>query len=226
LWASYKQWQGVDAQVRAGEKGTTIIYASTFTPRDAEPDTASIPFIKSTKVFNAAQVDGYTAEEAAPVSLVQRIKNADQFIATTGADVRYGGDRAFYSPAQDFIGMPEPNSFKDTTTGTATENMYGTLLHELTHWTGHKARCDRKFDTRFGTSAYAAEELVAELGASFLCAGLEMSIEPRQDHAQYINSWLKLLKSDKRAIFTAASKASQAVEWLEQAQDEAQAQAA
>jgi antirestriction protein ArdC len=106
--------------------------------------------------------------------------------------------------------------------------MYGTLLHELTHWTGHKSRCDREFGKRFGTNAYAAEELVAELGASFLCAGLGLAIEPRLDHAQYINSWIRLLKSDKRAIFTAASKASQAVEWLEQAQaqDEAQAQAA
>ena len=228
LWASYKQWQGVGAQVRAGESGTTIIYTSTFTPKDAEPGIKAIAFLKSTKVFNAAQVDGYTVEEDAPVSLVQRIKDVDQFTHATGADVRHGGDRAYYTPTQDFIGMPELNSFKDTSTGTATENMYGTLLHELTHWTGHKSRCDREFGKRFGTNAYAAEELVAELGASFLCAGLGLAIEPRLDHAQYLNSWIRLLKSDKRAIFTAASKASEAVAWLEQAQaqDEAQAQAA
>jgi len=226
LWASYKQWQGIDAQVNAGEKGTAIVYASTFTPKDAEPDTKAIPFMKSSAVFNAAQVDSYTAEEAAPVSLVERIKDVDQFTHATGADVRHGGDRAYYSLASDEILIPELSSFKDTSTGTATENMYGTLLHELTHWTGHKSRCDREFGKRFGTEAYAAEELVAELGASFLCAGLGLAIEPRKDHAQYINSWIRLLKSDKRAIFTAASKASQAVEWLEQAQDKAQAQAA
>jgi antirestriction protein ArdC len=226
LWASYKQWQGVGAQVNVGEKGTAIVYASTFTPKDAEPDTKSIAFLKSSSVFNAAQVDGYTAEEAAPVSTVQRIKDVDQFTHATGADVRHGGDRAYYSLSQDFIGMPEPSSFKDTATATATEGMYGTLLHELTHWTGHKSRCDREFGKRFGTQAYAAEELVAELGASFLCAGLGLAAEPRPDHAQYLNSWIRLLKADKRAIFTAASKASQAVEWLEQAQDETQAQAA
>ena len=235
LWGSYRQWQGVGAQVRAGESGTTIVYASTFTPKDAEPGTKAIPFLKSTKVFNAAQVDGHASknryifdQEDAPVSLVQRIKDVDQFTHATGAQLRYGGHRAYYSPSQDFIGMPELSSFKDTSTGTATENMYGTLLHELTHWTGHKSRCDREFGKRFGTNAYAAEELVAELGASFLCAGLGLAIEPRLDHAQYLNSWIRLLKSDKRAIFTAASKASQAVAWLEQAQaqDEAQAQAA
>jgi len=226
LWASYKQWQGIGAQVNAGEKGTAIVYASTFTPKDAEPDTKAIPFMKSSAVFNAAQVDSYTAEEAAPVSLVERIKDVDQFTHATGADVRHGGDRAYYSLASDEILIPELSSFKDTSTGTATENMYGTLLHELTHWTGHKSRCDREFGKRFGTNAYAAEELVAELGASFLCAGLGLAIEPRLDHAQYINSWIRLLKADKRAIFTAASKASQAVEWLEQAQDKAQAQAA
>jgi antirestriction protein ArdC len=132
--------------------------------------------------------------------------------------VRHGGDRAYYTPAQDFIGMPELSSFTATATGTATENMYGTLLHELTHWTGHKSRCNREFGKRFGSQAYAAEELVAELGSSFLCAGLGLSQEPRKDHAQYMNSWLKLLKSDKRAIFTASSKASQAVDWLEQTQ--------
>ena len=226
LWASYKQWQGVGAQVRAGESGTAIVYASTFTPRDAEPDTRAIPFLKSSSVFNSAQVDGYTVEEDTPTSIVQRLKDVDQFTHATGAEVRHGGDRAYYTPAQDFIGMPELSSFKDTSTGTATENMYGTLLHELTHWTGHKSRCDREFGKRFGTNAYAAEELVAELGASFLCAGLGLAIEPRLDHAQYLNSWIRLLKKDKRAIFTAASKASQAVEWLEQAQDEPQAQAA
>jgi len=226
LWASYKQWQGIGAQVNAGERGTTIVYASTFTPKDAEPDTKAIQFLKSTKVFNADQVDGFKVEEDAPVSLVERIKDVDQFTHATGALIRHGGDRAYYSLASDEILIPELSSFKDTSTGTATENMYGTLLHELTHWTGHKSRCDREFGKRFGTEAYAAEELVAELGASFLCAGLGLAIEPRKDHAQYINSWIRLLKSDKRAIFTAASKASQAVEWLEQAQDKAQAQAA
>ena len=237
LWAGYRQWQGVGAQVRADEKSTTIVrYEETFTPKDTNDDGDEKPSnlrsgyfrCRPIAVFNAAQVDGYTVEEDAPVSLVQRIKDVDQFTHATGAQLRYGGDRAYYSPSQDFIGMPELSSFKDTSTGTATENMYGTLLHELTHWTGHKSRCDRAFGKRFGTNAYAAEELVAELGASFLCAGLGLAIEPRLDHAQYLNSWIRLLKSDKRAIFTAASKASQAVEWLEQAQaqDEAQAQAA
>lgn len=220
-WASYQQWQAVGAQVRAGEKGSTIVYAGTFTPKtdkptestgDSEPETRH--FLKCSAVFNAAQVDGW--QELAPTRpcLAQRIEHADAFVTATRADIRYGHERAFYSPDLDYVGMPDFAAFLDSDTASATENAYGTLLHELTHWTGHKTRCARDFGKRFGNDDYAAEELVAELGAAFLCAQLSITPKPRADHAQYLSHWLRVLKGDKRAIFTAAAAATKAADYL------------
>jgi antirestriction protein ArdC len=140
--------------------------------------------------------------------------------------VKHGGERAFYRPADDIIQMPERERFLGTETSTPTEAYYGTLLHELTHWTGAKKRCDREFGKRFGDQAYAMEELVAELGAAFLCADLGISVTPRQDHAAYIDNWLSVLKADKKAIFTAASKAAQASDYLAGLQDRGNTEAA
>ena len=131
---------------------------------------------------------------------------------------------AYYAPKPDFIGLPDWDCFKACERATATENAYSTTLHELTHWTGPKHRCDRQFGKRFGDQAYAAEELVAELGAAFLCARLGITSEPRVDHAQYLEHWLAILKADNRAIFSAASKAQKACDYvLEQARVEAMA---
>jgi antirestriction protein ArdC len=116
--------------------------------------------------------------------------------------------------AHNVIQMPDEVRFQGTATSTATESYYATLLHELTHWTGVKHRCDRQFGKRFGDDAYAMEELVSELGAAFLCADLGITLEPRTDHAAYINHWLKVLKADKKAIFTAASQAAKASDFL------------
>ena len=129
-------------------------------------------------------------------------------LQSIGADLRHGGNRAYYSPASDHIQMPPFQAFAENV------SYYSTLAHEHTHWTAKSERCDRQLGKRFGDSAYAAEELIAELGAAFVCAHLGLSTEPREDHAQYINSWLKVLKADKRAIFTAASKAQQAADYL------------
>jgi antirestriction protein ArdC len=122
--------------------------------------------------------------------------------------VRHGGNRAYYSPDADYIQMPPFGAFSQNV------GYYSTLAHEHTHWTAKAERCDRQLGKRFGDNAYAAEELIAELGAAFVCAQLGLSTEPREDHAQYIQSWLRVLKADKRAIFTAASKAQQACDWL------------
>ena len=139
----------------------------------------------------------------------------------TRAQVRHGGTSAFFRPGDDFIQMPERERFVGSDTSTTTEAYYGTLLHELTHWTGPSRRCDRQFGKRFGDDAYAAEELVAELGAAFLCAELGITATPRPDHAAYIDHWLRIMKGDKKAIFTAASKASQAVDFLASLQERA-----
>ena len=149
---------------------------------------------------------------------VTRDGHAEAFISATGADIRHGGQCAFYRPATDHIQMPERELFTGTQTSSATEAYYGTLLHELTHWTGAKTRCARNLTGRFGSQAYAMEELVAELGSAFLSAELGITPVPRPDHAGYIASWLKVLKEDKRAIFTAASKAAQAADFLQQFQ--------
>ena len=138
----------------------------------------------------------------------ERIEKADAFFQAINASVRHGGNRAYYAPDSDHIQMPPFQAFRE---GIA---YYSTLAHEHTHWTAPTARCDRQLGKRFGDNAYAAEELIAELGAAFTCAHLGLSTEPREDHAQYIQSWLKVLKAGTRAIFTAASKAQHATDWL------------
>jgi antirestriction protein ArdC len=138
----------------------------------------------------------------------ERIAHAEEFFNRIGADLRHGGNRAFYTFNDDYIQMPPFAAFNDNV------SYYSILAHEHTHWTAKESRCDRQLGKRFGDHAYAAEELIAELGAAFTCAHLGLSAEPREDHAQYLASWLKVLKADSRAIFTAASKAQQATDWM------------
>ncbi len=162
------------------------------------------------RVFNREQCDGLPEPKSAPklaeLSEKERHEQAEQFMAATRADLRHGGGRAFYSPTLDYVQLPRFETFKDGA------SYYATGLHELAHWTGHTSRCARDFEGRFGSQAYAAEELVAELGAAFLCA--ELGIDGQLQHPEYVASWLKVLKGDKRAIFTAASKARQACNYL------------
>jgi antirestriction protein ArdC len=161
-------------------------------------------------VFNAAQMDGYNPPAEPDAPMLERIGQADAFFKGIGATIQHGGNRAYYRPSDDFIQMPPFQAFDDNV------SYYSTLAHEHTHWSSHTSRCDRQLGKRFGDNAYAAEELIAELGAAFTCAHLGLSTEPREDHAQYIQHWLKVLKADKRAIFTAASKAQQACDWLKE----------
>ena len=220
-WASYKQWQAKGCQVRKGEKGTPIVF---FKPleierkgADGDPEKATIPLIRLSTVFNADQVEGYASPAASETEedKTARLKAADLFVGNAGADIRHGGDAAFYRPSADYIQMPNRSQFVGTDTSTATESYYSTLLHELTHWTGNKRRLDRlEFKNSFGSEGYAFEELVAELGAAFLCQSLGVTVTPRQDHAAYIQSWLKVLKNDSRAIFKAAAQAQKAADYL------------
>lgn len=219
-WATFKAWQSAGAHVRRGEKGTTCVFWNRYEVKRDDEDQADEGepefrmFAREFTLFNADQVEGWAGAAAPAAPSFDRIATAETFVANTGASVRHGGDRAYYSPAADFIQMPRPEQFTGTTTSTAQEAYYGTLFHELTHWTGAANRTRRDFSGRFGDEAYAFEELVAELGAAFLCADHGLANEPRRDHADYIAHWLKVLRSDKRAIFTAASKAEQAVRFL------------
>lgn len=229
LWASYRQWQSKGAQVRKGETGTMVVFYRDYTVEDRDDDGNKVerrfPVLRYSKVFNADQVDGFEVPAEPAPNLAERIDRAEAYVAAIGADIRFGLGRAFYRPSEDYIGMPDWADFKDTAHSSATENAYSTLFHELTHWTGAPGRCDRDFSGRFGDQAYAAEELVAELGAAFVSAQLGITHEPRADHAQYLEHWLKVLRGDKKAIFTAASKAAAAVDYLDGRQDPAAAPA-
>lgn len=230
IWMTYKQAQELGAQVRKGERGSLVVYANSVTKTETdaqgEEHERSIPFMKGYTVFNVEQVEGlpahYYAQPANPQPMAERIESVERFTKATRADVRHGGNRAFYAPARDFVQMPPFEAFKDA------ESYYATLTHELTHWTGHASRCQREFEKghRFGSEGYAFEELVAELGAAFLCADLGITPEVRDDHAAYLASWLKVLKQDKRAIFSAAAHAQRAADYLLAFQQPAELQAA
>ncbi|MBB5052684.1 antirestriction protein ArdC [Afipia massiliensis] len=229
VWATYKQWSELGAQVRAGEKSSPVIFYKEFdaepNPDDAEDD-GKRRVARASRLFNAAQVDGYADDPAPePLGPIARIAGADAFVSATGARIEHGGDRAFYRPQADHIQMPSEDTFCGTESLSRSEGYYATLVHELTHWTGAKHRLDRAFGKRFGDQAYAAEELVAEIGAAFLCAELQITQDVRPDHAQYLAQWLKLMKGDARAVFTAAAKASEAASYLKRLGAEARAAA-
>jgi antirestriction protein ArdC len=218
LWGTYRQWAEAGAQVRKGEKSSYVVFykeievAGATSGQDTEVDKRL--FARATPVFAAEQVDGYDLPATANPNPMESIEAADAFVIATCASVAHGGTRAYYRPSTDSIQVPSRESFVGTATSTAAEAYYSTLLHELTHWTSHEQRCNRQLGKRFGDNAYAMEELVAELGAAFLCSEIGITAEPRLDHAQYLASWLSVLKADKRAIFTAASKASEATTFL------------
>lgn len=215
-WATYKQWASLGAQVRRGEKSSVIVfYRELDAPENADDDTGRRFVARASHVFNAAQVEGYTPPITPPsMTTIDPHAAADAFIAATGARISHEGTRAFYRPSTDEIVLPPPSAFIGTPTSTPTESYYATVLHELAHWTGAESRLARTFGERFGDAAYAAEELVAELTAAFLTADLRVTNAPRADHAQYLSAWLSLMRADTRAIFTAASAAARAADFL------------
>jgi antirestriction protein ArdC len=219
IWMTFRQALELDAHVRKGEKGSLVVYANSITrsehdEKSGEDVEREIPFLKQYSVFNVEQISGlpeiYYAKAAPTLDPIKRIAHADKFFAATGAVINHGGDRAFYSWTKDTVQMPPFESFRDA------ESYYATLAHELGgHWTGAKSRLDRDFGGhRFGSNAYIMEELVAEISAAYLCADLELALEPRADHAAYISNWLELLQNDTRAIFTAAAHAQKAADFI------------
>jgi antirestriction protein ArdC len=217
-WGTYRQWSEVGAQVRNGEKSAYVVFYKEITVAadgGNSEDTDTRLFARATPVFAAEQVDGWAPPMIdAPATVITPIDQAEAFVTATGAAITHGGSRAFYRPSTDSIQLPPREAFIGTATSSPAETYYSTLLHELSHWTAHETRCNRQLGKRFGDGAYAMEELVAELGAAFLCADLQITDEPRADHAQYLSHWLTVLKADKKAIFTAASKASEAAAFL------------
>jgi antirestriction protein ArdC len=228
IWMTFKQALERDAHIRKGEKGSLVVYADSITRKETDEKTGDeidreIPFLKGYIVFNVEQIESlpevYYAKAAPKLDPGARIDHAEKYFAALAASIRHGGNRAFYSIAADAIQMPPFESFQDA------DSYYATLAHECTHWTGSKARLDRDFGGhRFGSEGYAIEELVAELGAAFLCADLELTLEPREDHASYIATWLRILGADGRAVFTAAAHAQRAAEFIDRRATSAAAQ--
>lgn len=221
-WATYKQWASQDQAVRKGEKGTMIVYYDTIEKEDEDGEIKKIPFLKQSVVFNKTQLVDYdpAKEEAKPVSqgLAERIDAVESFVFNTGVIIEQPFPRACYNRVSDKVSMPDRSTFVDTLNCSATEGYYATLLHELTHWTGHASRLNRTFGKRFGDRNYAVEELVAELGAAFSCTELGISRPDKENHAAYIASWLEVLKENKYAVVAAASEASKANDYLHKLQ--------
>lgn len=221
-WLTFRQALAAGGCVRKGERGRTIFYADSFTPKDRESEeqsgesgeARSVRFLKRFTVFNVAQCDGlperFTAA-AAPLPERESHDAAEALIGASGADFRIGGAEAYYTPTLDYIAVPPPPAFHQQI------DYYRTALHELGHWTGHASRLDRDQSGGFGTPAYAREELCAELASAYLCAAL--GIEPTVRHADYIGHWLAVLRTDNRAIFRAASLASKAADFLRELAD-------
>ena len=216
-WMTFRQASELNAHVRKGEKGSLVVYANSITRTepvdDGEESEREIHYMKGYTVFNVEQIEGlpeiYYAKPEIKTKPVERIIHAETFFAATKADIRYRGDRAYYSAENDYIQMPVIEAFRDA------ESFYSTLAHESAHWTKHPSRLDRDMGRKqWGDEGYAREELVAELASAFLSADLGITPEIREDHASYIAEWISVLKDDKRAIFSAASHAQKAADYL------------
>ncbi len=212
LWGTYRCWAKLGAQVRKGERATLAVFwkRTDGADRDDDEDAARRPrlFARGFSLFNISQVDGYVAPDTPRLPESERIAHADTFIAALKVPILIGGDMAYYQPSTDTVHLPPFERFKDMVSAV------GVSIHEHAHASGAKHRLDRDLTGRFGSFAYAMDEAVAELTASFVLADLGLACEPRPDHAAYLASWMEVLKSDPRAIFTAASKAQQAADWM------------
>ena len=217
-WMTYRQALELGGQVRGGEKGSPVVYAGKLVKAGEDSaeheDPREIRYLKSYCVFNVCQIDGlpdtfYAKPDVPVLAVPERNARAEAFFDAVGAVTRHGGTRAYYSPPMDYISMPPFESFENA------ESYYAIRAHECVHWTGHVTRLDRlAWPVRSGSPEYMKEELVAELGAAFLCVFLQLTPELRPAHASYIEHWLKMLRGDNRAIFAAAAHAQRAADYL------------
>jgi antirestriction protein ArdC len=215
-WLTFRQALSLGGHVKKGERGTVICYADRFIPRgererarEQGEDPSAVPFLKRFTVFNVAQCEGLPAQIAATPHVLSEVElspDAEALIAATGAKIVTGSGEAFYDRTEDVIHLPSREAHLSTA------DFYCTAYHELAHWSAHPSRLARDLQNRFGSEGYAREELVAELCSAFLCA--QFGIVPKVRHTDYLGYWLKILKSDSRAIFHAASQASKASDFI------------
>ncbi len=220
IWMTFRQATELGAHVRKGERGSLVVFANAITRTEHDDKTGedvelAIPYLKGYTVFNVEQIEGlpeiYYAKAAPTLDPVARIGQAERFFASVAATIHHGGNRAYYAQELDYVQMPPFEAFRDA------DSYYSTLAHELTHWTKHPQRLNRDFGREsWGDEGYGREELVAELGAAFLCADLALQQELREDNAAYIATWLEVLKKDNHAIFAAAAHAQRAADYLNQ----------
>jgi len=215
-WLTYRQAAALGGNIRKGERGTTVVYADRFTPEDEKrraretgEEPGKIAFLKRFTVFNTAQCEGLPedigmAAPPPPPGLIE--PQVEALIKATGIDFRIGGDRAYYAPVHDYVQVPPPQAYFEPI------NWHRTALHEVSHASGHSSRLDRDLSGSFGTKKYAFEEMIAEISSAFCCASL--GIVPTVRHADYVGSWLEVMREDSRAIVRAASQASKAADWI------------
>ncbi|WP_152048799.1 ArdC family protein [Aureimonas psammosilenae] len=237
FWGTFNQWRDKGGIVRKGEKGTLVVYwGDLYVDENGDrcaandPGARKILYPKPSYLFHADQQDGWTApaegtkeaEELAAANGAATLEDLEAFVSATGAKIIERGDKAYFQPATDLVVMPTRDRFRDTQDATATEHFYKVLFHELVHWTGAESRLKRDFSGRFGSEAYAFEELVAEIGAAFLAADMGISPEPDARNVAYVAGWLKVLKGDKKAVFTASTASAKAADFLKAFQPIAQ----
>ena len=214
VWGTYRQWQALEAQVRKGERGTTVVLwkqAGPASDDDGAGDDDSPArriFARAFTVFNVAQVDGYQPEPVALLPESERVAHAEAFIGNLGITTVFGSPNAYYRPATDTVHMPDFGYFHEAA------GFYGSWIHECGHASGASHRLDRDLSGRFGSASYALEEISVEILSGMILADLGIAHHPRPDHAAYVASWLRVLKDNPRAIFTAASKAQEAADWM------------
>lgn len=208
VWATFKQWQSMKCQVKKGEKGTPVVFYDKYKRQvNGGEDEVAYTIAKTHYVFNASQVNGYEPPKAEPASH-NKIMDCEAFLKNSKARIEIHGERAYYHPEQDKIVMPDIGLFKTP------EHYYSTAFHELTHWTGAGHRLNRELKGIGFRSEYAFEELVAELGASFLAAEFGILNVTKEENASYLRGWRDAMKKDNKIIFNAASLATKAVEYL------------
>lgn len=215
VWLTYQQARKLGGHVRKGEKGTTVVLwkkGRTYTEQNAAgEDVERRGFFATTfTVFNVEQCEGLPVDIAPALATVAPSELVADYLSEGGPKLRHGGDRAYYSPSGDVVTMPKPASFGSY------EAYLSTLYHELVHSTGHADRLARlERGAVFGDHAYSKEELVAELGAAFLCerSGIERP-ELTGNSAAYIAHWLGVLKSDRKLLVQAAAAAQKACDHI------------
>ena len=229
-WATFKQINEAGGRINKGEKGTHVCYYGTaFNKVEGEEKNSSYRFLKFYNVFNLSQTDlkKLVTEEVEkrdkpavkPKNMVERLSDIDTFVTETGANIQHkNAGRCYYVPSEDYINMSPLDTWKQVNGTSKEELYYGVLLHELTHWSGHKSRLDRDMQSSFGSESYAFEELIAEYSSGILCNLLGISKKPSNQHAAYLNTWIKRIKKEPKAIFKAVAAAQKAINYLDSLQ--------